>query len=211
MKNSVQIISKGLYKGENDLSLPVIVKEYIFVRNNGKKALTLRFENVSHVHISKMSFYLVQKNFDGIEIGTIKISLDNLKCRPKEIFSPNACIFVNEKCSDFEIRMISIESGAYSYKSRDGERYVRYLTKPKWSYRHSNGIEFYQRVKTDSKVKFTMAILILAVFLFFFALIWPFFVEEICPLIAKAIGVFFRTIFNAIAAFFRLIGRAFNR
>lgn len=211
MKNSVQIISKGLYKGENDLSLPVIVKEYIFVRNNGKKALTLRFENVSHVHISKMSFYLVQKNFDGIEIGTIKISLDNLKCRPKEIFSPNACIFVNEKCSDFEIRMISIESGAYSYKSRDGERYVRYLTKPKWSYRHSNGIEFYQRVKTDSKVKFTMAILILAVFLFFFALIWPFFVEEICPLIAKAIGVFFRTVFNAVAEFFRLIGRAFNR
>lgn len=211
MKNSVQIISKGLYKGENDLSLPVIVKEYIFVRNNGKKALTLRFENVSHVHISKMSFYLVQKNFDGIEIGTIKISLDNLKCRPKEIFSPNACIFVNEKCSDFEIRMISIESGAYSYKSRDGERYVRYLTKPKWSYRHSNGIEFYQRVKTDSKVKFTMAILILAVFLFFFVLIWPFFVEEICPLIAKAIGVFFRTVFNAVAAFFRLIGQAFNR
>lgn len=211
MKNSVQIISKGLYKGENDLSLPVIVKEYIFVRNNGKKALTLRFENVSHVHISKMSFYLVQKNFDGIEIGTIKISLDNLKCRPKEVFSPNACIFVNEKCSDFEIRMISIESGAYSYRSRDGERYVRYLTKPKWSYRHSNGIEFYQRVKTDSKVKFTMAILILAVFLFFFALIWPFFVEEICPLIAKAIGVFFRTVFNAVAAFFRLIGRAFNR
>lgn len=211
MKNSVQIISKGLYKGENDLSLPVIVKEYIFVRNNGKKALTLRFENVSHVHISKMSFYLVQKNFDGIEIGTIKISLDNLKCRPKEIFSPNACIFVNEKCSDFEIRMISIESGAYSYKSRDGERYVRYLTKPKWSYRHSNGIEFYQRVKTDSKVKFTMAILILAVFLFFFALIWPFFVEEICPIIAKAIGVFFRTVFNAVAEFFRLIGRAFNR
>lgn len=210
-KSKVQIISKGLYKGENDPSFPIAVKEYIFVREKGKKSLILRFENLSNVHISKMSFLLVQKDFDGIEIATSKISLSSLRCRPKELFSPNECILVNEKCADFEIKMISVNSGAYSYRSHNGEGYVRYLTKSKWSYGGAGGILFYQRVKTDSKVKFARAILILAVFLFFLALIWPFFIEVVCPLIAKGIGIFFKTIFEAIANFFKLIGRAFEK
>lgn len=191
MNKSLQIVSKGLYSGEVDKNLPVIVKEYVFAREGKNKCLMLRFENTSSFYINEIDFFLVQKNSDGEEIGSERITLDAVNVRPNAIFSPNVCFFVQEKCSDFEIEFLSVRSENYEYKSNNQEGYVNYAMTKDWRYRGYSYPYCTQVSKFNNKVKFSGVILVFSLILIALAIISPYIITEVIPAIIEGIKTVF--------------------
>ena len=97
--SELQIISKGLYKGEVDKAFPIEVKEYIFARENGKKCLLLRFFNSSEINLTAISFWLIQKNSYGEKIRRKKITLEGIHAMSGKGFPPNERFWVDDKRS----------------------------------------------------------------------------------------------------------------
>ena len=212
MRRDLQIISKGLYDKSNEDCTLIAAKQYIFARQKGKKILIIRFENLSNHRIEDMSFWLVQLNSDGVEIATNKIVLKDIGCAPKEIFSPNNCFYVDNKCVDFEIRMISVVSGGYEYLSKNGEGFVKYPLEESWAYTSSQSVSGYTYSKIkNNRVKFSKAILIFALFLIVFAVIWPFFVNTVCPAIQNLLDRFWTMVAADTEELFRRIAVSFEK
>ena len=209
MNGNLQIISKGLYKGSVDRAFPIEVKEYVFSRKDGQKCLLLRFFNYSDINITALEFWLVQKNSYGEQISKEKISLDNIYCGAGKVFSPSVGFAVDNKCVDFEVEMISAFSGEYEYKSENGETFVKFSTKSK-SFPYKRNAYCVQKTKINSKVKFSTAILVVAVFLVILAVIWPFFVEDALPAIKEVIKNLWKLLGEAIKSFFKMMGKLFD-
>ena len=199
MSKKMHIVSKGLYRGEGEKNSLLDVNEYVFVRENGKKYLLLRFTNKSDFHITAMTFRLIQKNSDGREIGERKVSLTNLRCVAWETFSPEKGLLVDDKCADIDIKMISVVSGNYEYRSKNGESFVRYDFQDRKLKRIDKDPVCIQHSKLNRKVKFTGIILVLALVLTLVAIFTPIFTEYVIP-----------AIFNAIKALFESIGELFS-
>jgi hypothetical protein len=185
MNSNLQIISKGLYRGNVDKAFPIEVKEYVFTRQDEKKCLLLRFFNDSQLNITAIHFWLVQKNSYGEQIGRDKISLDGIYCAQGAIFVPATGFFVDDRCVDFDVEMISAFSGEYEYKTKNGESFVQYPIEYEQTAVVKKKARSIQHKKFNNKVKFSSAILILAIFLVIFIVFWPFFTEELWPLIVK--------------------------
>lgn len=212
MKKDLQIISKGLYKQSADNDLIVVPKQYIFGRTNGKKCLLLRFENTSNQRVDAISFCLVQLNSDGVELSQKKIELSGLHCAPKEIFAPGRYFFVDEKCTNFEIRMISVTSDNYEYFSKNGEGYIRYPLEAHWEYLSKKNQAYFNFSKLEkNKIKFSKAILILALILIALAIIWPFFIKDFCPMVAEAWDNFWKMVARDTKELFERIGESFSK
>lgn len=192
MKKDLKIISKGLYSetAENPL---LAVKQYIFARENGKKCLLLRFENKARFIINYFEFWLVQKNSDGVEIAKKKMSVNEINARPGEIFSPEKCFLVQDKCVDFDIKIVIAKSGKYEYRLRNGEIFVRYPMKSKWSYLASEKTYSLQYSKLNKRVSFTSLILIVAIISVLIAMVWPFISDFLWPAIQRAFESMFDT------------------
>ena len=222
MKVDLQIISKGLYKGTVDNAFPIEVKEYVFTRKDGQKCLLLRFLNQSRLNVTALNFWLVQKNSFGEQIAKEKISIDKIVDGVSRIFSPTSAITVQEKCVDFDVEMISLFSEEYEYISENGECFIKYhLKESKKADSKANkkankksdkrkGSSF-QCSKLDKKVKFAAAILVLAIFLILFAIIWPFFKQEILPLIKEMVTEVFELLGDLFERFFKSIGELFKK
>lgn len=210
MNGNVQIVSKGLYNGTVDIGSPICVKEYVFVREKGKKCLILRFLNESDIVVNSFNFKLVQKNSDGDVITESKIAVNCIAWRAGEIFTPNDCFFVNDKCVDFDVKVISVLSNCYEYKTEGGESYVRYPIQGDNASRRAKKGDIIQRSKMDRKVKFTAAILVLALLLICFALIWPFYNEEIRPVIENSIKTAWKIFVKLVDRAIVLIERLFD-
>ena len=187
MSNNFQIISKGLYRGTVDKGFLIEVKEYVFTRQKGKKFLLLRFLNESKNNFTAMHFWLIQKDVQGQEIYKEKISLEGIYCGAGAMFTPNTCFPVQNKCVDFEVKMISAFSGDYEYRSENDEVLVRYTNTldNKFSIRRKHYC--IQRKKLNRKVKLLGWIMVLAIFLVLLATIFPFFISDICPAIIRLI------------------------
>lgn len=214
MKLDLQIISKGLYRGAVDKAFPIEVKEYVFARKEGRKCLLLRFLNQSKLNVTALNFWLIQKNFYGEQLSKEKISLQNIECGTDKMFAPPCTISVQDKCVDFEVEMISVLSGEYEYISENGECFVRYRLKeskkelPKVP---KNKEACVQYNKLDKKVKFVTAILVLAIFLIAFAIIWPFFEKQVIPLIKQGVKIAWEFLGDKFEAFFEYIGNLFKK
>lgn len=200
MNKKMLVVSKGLYRGEEDKTSPVSINEYVFIRDNGKKYLLLRFTNKSDLHITSMTFWLTQKNSDGRVIDEKKVVFDNIRCVAWEVFSPDKGILVDDKCADVDIKITSVISGNYEYRSKNGESFVRYLFKQN-KRRRMDMLPFCtQHSKTDGKVKFSGAILILALVLIFVATFLPIFTDIVIPWIIEGIKAVFSAIGEALAS-----------
>ena len=211
MNSNVQIISKGLYRGRVDISFPIKVKEYVFTRQDEKKCLLLRFFNDSQLNITALHFWLVQKNSHGEQIGKEKISLEGIYCAQGEIFVPVSGFFVDDKCADFDIEMISAFSGEYEYKTKNGEIFVQYPIEYEQTAVVKKKAYCVQHKKLNNKVKFSSAILVLAIFLVIFIIFWPFFKEEIWPLIVKITKAGLELLEDALKSLFKKIGNLFDK
>lgn len=203
MSKKMNIVSKGLYRGELDKTSLLDITEYVFIRENGKKYLLLRFTNKSDFNITSITFWLIQKNADGKEIGERKVSLTNLRCVAWETFSPDKGLLVDDKCADVDVKMISIGSGNYEYRSKNGEAFVRYDFQDRKMKRVDRDPICIQHSKVNGKVKFASIILVLALVLTLIATFTPIFTDYVIPAIVEAI----KELFEAIGELFENIGK----
>ena len=120
MKIAEKIISKGEYT-HNQVRHFVNVKQYIFLRRNGKKCLILRFSNDSDFVIDGMDIKIIQLDVNGNKIADSVFSSRIFYAAPGEIFSLTDGIEVEDNCVDFRLIFLKVNSSDYSYFLRNGE------------------------------------------------------------------------------------------
>ena len=202
MKHEYKIISKGLYNETVDGKEILAVKQYIYVREKNKKYLMLRFLNNAKFIINSFEFWIIQKNSEGFEIGQNKIRIKDINARPGEIFAPEKCFLVKDKCVDFDVRFVVIKSGKYEYRIKNNESFVRYPLESSWKYQSREKKYTHQESKPRKKVKFTASILVATVVMIFIGMFWPLFSEVIWPAILEVIENFFDFIRDKISQIF---------
>ena len=126
MTSQRQYISKGVYE-HSQISDLVSVKEYIFVRHNEKKCLTLRFLNELDYVVNAMEFSVVQMDASKKILKTSKIKYTGLNFVPGTTYVDPALIVVDEYCADFRIVFTEIRSERYKYTVRNGRFTVDYI------------------------------------------------------------------------------------
>lgn len=204
--SDLQIISKGIYRGENNGAFPIEVKEYIFARNKGKKCLLLRFSTSSDIKFTEIHFWLIQKNSYGEKIRRRLITLKNVYCTEGKVVSPTNSFTIDDTCVDFEVKIVSAFVGAFEYKCQNGESVVKYPINSTKNLEIKRKESCAQRSKLNGKVKYTVLILIFAIFLIAFAIIWPFFKEDVCPVIKNALSAGWDFLVKAFKSFLKMIG-----
>ena len=196
MKSNLKIISKGLYKESTDKDELIVVKQYVFARDNGRKCLMFRFLNNSKSVVHSFEFWLVQKNSEGIEIAENKMVVEDICAKPGETFAPQKIFMVDDKCVDFDIQVVVARSGKYEYRREGGENFVRYALKDIWKYDSIERSCPLQQSKLAFKVKYLPLILSGAMLLVLISMMWPFISDVIWPAITNAVENVFDKIFD---------------
>lgn len=114
MKISEQVISKGRYNHSAPTD-PILVTQYVLIRQRGRKCLLLRFKNNFEFTINKMSFEIVQKDKHGKEIGRTVIKTPPINEAPGAVFTLFDGFEIGNECVDFRINFLSFRSGDYKY------------------------------------------------------------------------------------------------
>ena len=140
MQNDLQMLSKGFYRYAQPDRF-ITVKNYIFVRQKGKKYLMLRFYNDMDYKVDGISFTVVQLDSTGKVLDHTDVSFDSLSIPSGSTYSTNEAIRVHELCNDFKIVFDEVSAGAYKYRISDG-RVVAYYQYPV-SERATGGAEEY--------------------------------------------------------------------
>ncbi|MBE5741779.1 MAG: hypothetical protein E7360_00450 [Clostridiales bacterium] len=122
---ALKILSKGKY-AENQSSLPITVKQYIFADKDGKKQLYLRVKNERGETVTGVKYAIVQINARGQEIATTQVAFTNLKGVAGSLLSLNKPIEVRKECVDFKAYLISANYGNYVYSIRKSNAHLTY-------------------------------------------------------------------------------------
>ena len=121
-----QIISKGKYLHTQPSQL-IGVKQYLFVRDDdGKKKLLLRFENSRKESCSKFAFILYRLDVKGNILGEDRFESTEREYTGREIFAFDRMVDVEEKCTDFIVKMVYANYGDYTYHVENNEVSVSY-------------------------------------------------------------------------------------
>ncbi|MBO5312357.1 MAG: leucine-rich repeat domain-containing protein [Clostridia bacterium] len=121
-----QIISKGRYTHTQPSQL-IGVKQYLFVRGeDGRKKLLLRLVNNRNEACSKFAFTLYRLDVKGNVLGEERFESTEREYAGKETFSLDRMIDVEEKCTDFAVKMIYANYGDYTYHVENNEVTVSY-------------------------------------------------------------------------------------
>lgn len=146
-----QIISKGEYK-HYQIDNFVSVKQYIFLKADGKKCLTLRFTNSLGYTVNAFKFVLAQIDVQGNVIKKKKIKLSNLVFESGTDYTSDKGIIVDEKCVDFKIQMLCVYSDRYRYKLKNDKIALYFVPHKEWNYDESDDRQ--RPLKVVSKTKF---------------------------------------------------------
>lgn len=129
MMSNEQIISKGKYTHPQPDSI-VGVKQYLFVRDeDGKKRLLLRFCNNRDEACSKFVFTVYRLDVKGNVLGEERFECDNREFGAKEVFSFEHRIDVEEKCTDFVVKVGYAKYGNYTHQVENNDVSVVYSEK----------------------------------------------------------------------------------
>ncbi len=119
------IISKGFYNFPQVKDF-ISVKNHMFVREDGKIYLALRFSNDMEYTFDYLSFYIVELNSEGKAIGRVFAECADISFAPGGIFAPEEAFAVSAGCADFRVEFCEAFSGAYKYIVRAGKVAVYY-------------------------------------------------------------------------------------
>ncbi len=119
------IISKGFY-GFPQVKDFISVKNHMFLREDGKVYLALRFSNDTEYTFDYLSFYIVELNAEGKAIGRVFAECADISFAPGSIFAPKNAFAVSPGCADFRVEFCEAFSGAYKYTVRKGRVAVFY-------------------------------------------------------------------------------------
>ena len=146
-----QLISKGEYK-HYQIDNFISVKQYMFLRSNGKKCLTLRYKNDLGYKVNGFKFLLIQIDVNGNVIAKKKIKINNIGFYKGATYTCNKGIIVDEKCVDFKVQMLCVYSDRYRYKLKNDKVAIYYVTHKSWS--HDSETERPNSLKVRQKTKF---------------------------------------------------------
>ncbi|MBE6588964.1 MAG: hypothetical protein E7643_02180 [Ruminococcaceae bacterium] len=118
--NNLASAIKGQYKHEQTEGF-LMAREYIFLKENGKKCLLQRFLNETPREIQRVKFDLVELNMQGEVIKKTKLYYMNLAIKPGEYFSMPAGIVVSPECVDFKIARCTVCSEGYVWRVKRGK------------------------------------------------------------------------------------------
>ena len=119
-------ISKGYYR-YSQIHPFVSVTNYIFLHQENKKCLLLRFSNDLRDTVRAMSFTLLQKDTAGRVVEKHEMTYRGLSFAPGSNYAMEQGIVVRDSCNDFEVQMHWVDSGAYRYTARNGKIVVTYV------------------------------------------------------------------------------------
>jgi len=120
MESGIKCISKGFYK-YSQIKNFLSVKNYVFIRQEEKKCLLIRFSNDMGYNIHSLKYTLIQIDRSGKVLDKTKIVRKSLDIAPGAIYTGEQAIVVDEFCSDFKVEIEEVVSGKYRYKVRNGE------------------------------------------------------------------------------------------
>ena len=147
-----QLISKGEYKHyqiENFIS----VKQYMFLRSNGKKCIALRYINNLEHKVNGFKFLLIQIDANGNVIAKKKIKINNIGFYKNAEYTCNKGIVVDEKCVDFKVQMLCVYSDRYRYKVKNDKIAIYYVSHKNWAHEAEVERPNELKVRTKTKVK----------------------------------------------------------
>jgi len=121
-------LEKGVY-AHNQIEGYISVREFIIIRKNGKRCLLIRYANDSDLVIHQFEFVLTQLDANGKVIQRNKHRYTDLSIKPHDTYSPDQGIVIEDACSDFTVRMLSLYSEPYQYIYKRGHITAHYAIK----------------------------------------------------------------------------------
>ena len=147
-----QIISKGDYR-HYQIENYVSVKQYIILRTEDKKCLTLRFTNSLGCNVDAFKFLLIQMDIQGNVIGRKKIKFEDIFFENGRDYTSCKGIILDEKCADFKIQMLCVYSDKYRYKQKNNKIATYYVPHKKWEYEDDSTHKDKVKVKSKTRLK----------------------------------------------------------
>ena len=125
MATSQQRISKGFYQ-YSQVNNFITVKNYMFLREKGKKCLLIRFVNDSDFTVDSMEYVVVQLGVGGEIIDNTKVVCKKMNLDPGEMYASDESVVVDDYCTDFRVVFSCVRSGDYVYTVREGRLVADY-------------------------------------------------------------------------------------
>ena len=119
------VIEKGGYN-HPQVSGCISLKQYIFLKKNGKRLLMLRFANEFEHKINGFEIILTQLSGDGRVIKRTRIPYYRANVSSGDTFAPDEGIVVLNNCSDFRVKLVYFYSGPYKYVIKRGHAVAHY-------------------------------------------------------------------------------------
>lgn len=116
---------KGVYgypQPENFLA----VRQYIFIKQDEKNCLLLKFENEMDLPITETAFTVRQLDAAGNEIGSVDIVYSNISIEAGASYSADKGIVVDDNCVGCIVKVKYVICGKFKYVSKSGEIVGRY-------------------------------------------------------------------------------------
>ena len=114
-----------LVKGEYTRFQPrgfLAVKQYMFIEQNEKRCLLLRFENEMSLTITEAEISVTQLDAQGNEIGeNIDIRYDGISIEAGRTFSTERGIVVDDSCADCRVQVRYVICGNMKYDVKNGQ------------------------------------------------------------------------------------------
>lgn len=134
VKKSI-VVAKGEYQEKCDCA--VYPKQYVILKNDGKRYLSVRFMSTLSLPVTYIEFILFQLDVAGNVIKKNRIREDVSRTRANAPFAIPNGILLSERCVDFKIQPIRARCGRYVYSLECKEPPAVYPLDTKWRYKES--------------------------------------------------------------------------
>ena len=120
---------KNMIKGVYGYPQPedfLAVRQYIFIEQDEKHCLLLKFENEMELPITEAAFTVRQLNAEGKDIGSVDIVYSNISIEAGASYCAEQGIVVDDNCAGCIVKVKYVICGKFKYVSKSGEIVGRY-------------------------------------------------------------------------------------
>ncbi len=113
------LLAKGVYD-HFQVGGYFTVKEYIIVKQDGKRCLLLRFKNEMKTNVNTVEFTVKQLDSKNKQIHSATIKYDGLNIRSRAYYSAEQGIVLDDACENFIVQMRYVISDKVKYVFKKG-------------------------------------------------------------------------------------------
>lgn len=122
------VVSKGKYTCPQPENI-IPAESFIFIREEGKKYLLLKFNNTRQSYLTGLDLEITQLTKKGKQICVKGVKYGEINAKPGGRFVLKHKIEVDENCADVKVKVVAAMYGAYSYSVKDGVK-IEYSPAP---------------------------------------------------------------------------------